>query len=248
MVPTYAKQDSVNYRLAVMWHQIAVRFRNYNDYLLLAGTNEVMVAGDYSTPKVEYYTVQNGFNQVFVNTVRSSGGHNVYRHLIVQGYNTNIGYTNSFFVVPNDITSNRLMAEVHYYDPYDFTLNTSSSITQWGMNATDPAKTETWANESYADGQFQLMKTKFIDNGIPVILGEYGAITRLNLGSSALNSEYAGYRLYYMQYITQSLVSHGLVPIYWDNGGTGNNGMGLFNRSTGAVAYHDIIKAIMAAK
>jgi endoglucanase len=248
MVPTYAKQDSVNYRLAVMWHQIAVRFRNYNDYLLFAGTNEVMVAGDYSAPKTEYYTVQNSFNQTFVNTVRSSGGRNTYRHLIVQGYNTNIDYTNNFFVTPADPTANRLMVEVHYYDPYDFTLNTSSSITQWGQNATDPSKTETWANESYVDGQFQKMKTKFIDNGYPVIMGEYGAIARLNLGSTALNDEYAGYRLYYMQYISQSAVSHGLVPFYWDNGGTGNNGMGLFDRNTGAKAYPDIINAIVSAK
>jgi endoglucanase len=243
--PTNAQQQYVNNRLAAMWRQIAVRFRNYNDHLLFAGTNEIMVTNNYNAPTKEYYTVQNSFNQTFVTTVRSTGGRNYYRYLLVQGFNTNIDYTVSYFAIPSDVTENRLMVEVHYYDPYDFTINTNSSITQWGKNATDPRKTETWANESYADGQFQKMKTNFIDKGYAVILGEYGVIARLNLGSTALNNEYAGYRLYYMDYITGSMFKHGLVPFYWDNGYTGNNGLGIFNRSTGAQAYPDIIKAII---
>jgi endoglucanase len=245
--PTYADSAYTNHRLAVMWKQISIHFRDYNDHLLFAGTNEVMVTNNYNTPTKEYYTVQNGFNQIFVNTVRSTGGRNYYRYLLVQGFNTNIGYTVSYFSQPVDATPNRLMVEVHYYDPYDFTLNTSSNITQWGKNATDPSKTETWANESYADGQFQKMKDNFIDKGDAVILGEYGVIARLNLGSSVLNAQYAGFRRYYMQYITSSLCKHGLIPFYWDNGSTGNDGMGIFNRSNGSKAYPDIIQTIVNA-
>ena len=244
--PTYADSAYVNNRLAAMWKQIAIYFRNYGDHLLFAGTNEVMVEGDYSAPKKEYYTVQNSFNQTFVNTVRSTGGRNYYRYLLVQGFNTNIDYTVSYFTAPTDVTPNRLMVEVHYYDPYNFTINTGNGFTtQWGKNAT--IKTDTWANESYADNQFQKMKAKFIDNGYAVILGEYGVVARLNLGSDSLNAVCAGYRKYYMEYVTGSMFKHGLVPIYWDNGYTGNNGMGIFNRSTGAQAYPSIIKAIMEA-
>jgi endoglucanase len=246
MQPTYAKQEYVNKRLSAMWRQIAVRFRNYNDRLLFAGTNEVMVDGDYGTPKPEYYTVQNSFNQTFVSTVRSTGGRNAYRHLVIQGFNTNIDHTVNFFKPPVDVIANRLMVEVHYYDPYNFTLNENTSITQWGKNARDPSKTETWANESYADGQFQKMKSSFIDKGYAVILGEYAAIARLSLGNAVANSEYAGYRKYYIQYITKSAVDHGLIPFYWDNGSTGDKGTGIFDRSTGAAAYRDIIEAITA--
>lgn len=243
--PTYAKQKEVNDRLAAMWEQIAVYFRDYDDHLLFAGTNEVHVG--YNTPTKEYYTVQNSFNQTFVNAVRSTGGRNHYRHLLVQGYNTNIDHTNNYFIMPTDVVDKRLMVEVHYYDPYDFTLNTSSNITQWGKYATDPNKTQTWANEAWADGQFQKMKTKFIDKGYGVVLGEYGVIARLNLGSDALNNEYEGYRKYYMNYVTGSMVRHGLVPYYWDNGGTGNYGFGIFNRLNGVQEYPDIVKAIMDA-
>lgn len=244
MQPTYAKQAYVNDRLAKMWKQIAIRFRNYNDYLLFAGTNEVMVDGDYGTPRLEYYTVQNSFNQTFISTVRSTGGKNTYRHLVVQGFNTNIDHTVNFFKTPTDPTANRMMVEVHYYDPYNFTLNETPTIVQWGKNATDPSKTETWANEAWADAQFQKMKTNFIDKGYAVILGEYAAMARLNLGSTAANTEHAGYRKYYMEYITQSAASHGLVPFYWDSGFTGDKGSGLFNRNNGVKAFPEIIKAI----
>jgi endoglucanase len=244
MQPTSTQQAYVNNRLALMWKQIAIRFRDYDDHLIFAGMNEVMVNGDYGTPKPAYYAAHNSYCQTFVRIVRSTGGRNVYRHLAVQGFNTNIGYTLSGFIIPTDVTQNRLMIEVHYYDPYNFTINTGTGYTtQWGNNAT--IKTDTWANESYADGQFQSMKTKFIDKGYAVILGEYGVIARLTLGSDALNASFAGYRRYYVQYITRSLERYGLVPFWWDAGSTDNNGTGIFNRSTGAQAYPDIIKAIV---
>jgi endoglucanase len=241
MQPTYDDQDYVNKRLAAMWLQIARHFRDYDDHLLFAGTNEVMVEGDYGTPTKEYYTVQNGFNQTFLTTVRSTGGRNAYRYLVLQGFNTNINYTVSFAVMPDDVIENRMMMEVHYYDPYNFTLNENSTITQWGKDATDPSLTETWANEAYADTQFQKMKSNFIDKGYAVILGEYGAISRTDV------PQHAEYRRYYIEYITQSLVGHGLVPFYWDNGYTGNRGFGIFNRTTGEQTEPDIVKAITGA-
>jgi len=244
IVPTYAKQDSVTKQLAAMWKQIAIRFRDYDDHLLFAGTNEVMYPGDYGTPKKEYYTVQNSYNQTFVNTVRSTGGRNYYRHLLVQGFNTNINYTYSYFVIPSDVVDKRLIVEVHYYDPWEFTIREDNIITQWGKYATDSKKTVTYANESYADAQFNKMKTKYVDKGYGVVVGEYGAISRLNLGSDAFNNEYAGYRSYYVNYITASIIKHGLVPMYWDNGGTGNYAFGIFNRLTGVTEYQDILKAI----
>jgi endoglucanase len=243
MQPNSAHQAYVNNRLALMWKQIAIHFRNYGDHLIFAGMNEVMVHGDYGTPEASYYSAHNSYIQTFVTTVRSTGGRNVYRHLAVQGYNTNIGYTVSGLIIPFDVTPYKLMVEVHYYDPYNFTINTGSGFTtQWGNNAT--VKTDIWANEDWVDTQFQSMKTKFIDKGYAVILGEYGVIARLNLGSDTLNAAFAEYRRYYVQSITRSLEKHGLVPFWWDNGGTGNNGMGIFNRSTGTQAYPDIIRAI----
>lgn len=241
MQPTAAQQTYVNNRLTIMWSQIATRFSNYDDRLLFAGTNEVMVDGDYGTPTAEYYTVQNSFNQTFVNTVRATGGKNATRHLVVQGFNTNIDHTVNFAKIPTDTVSNRLMMEVHYYDPYNFTLNTESNITQWGKNATNPSATETWANESYTDAQFQKMKVNFVDKGVGVILGEYGVVSRTNV------ADHEAYRVYWNEYITKSAYTHGLVPVYWDNGYGGNGGMALFDRASGAQLYPNLIQAIVKA-
>ena len=238
MQPTYEEQDEVNTRLDTMWTQIATNFRDYGPKLLFAGTNEVMVEGNYDTPTEEYYSVQNSFNQTFVDAVRSTGGKNVYRYLVVQGFNTNINHTVNFAEIPEDVVDQRLMMEVHYYDPYNFALNADSDLTQWGSIATDPSKTEDWANESYVDDQFQKMKTNFIDEGIAVILGEYGAIARTNI------AEHEQYREYYLDYVTESAQSAGLVPFYWDNGDQGQNGFAIFNRSTGEILYPEMVEAL----
>jgi endoglucanase len=239
--PTYAQQSAVNSRLTKFWTQIGNTFKYYDDYLLFAGTNEIMVTGVYTAPTTENITVQNSFNQTFVNAVRATGGNNAVRHLVVQGYNTNIDYTYATNTIPTDTVATRLMMEVHDYDPYDFTLNTDSKIWQWGSIATDSAATETWANEAYVDGQFQKMKSRFIDHGVAVILGEYAA---------SLRSEYDApgkYRTYWDQYLTKSAFEHGVVPIYWDSGSTANHASGLFDRSTGNQTYPTTISAIVNA-
>ena len=239
MQPTYDQQNYVNDRLERMWKQIATHFRDYGDHLLFAGTNEVMKEGDYGTPTKEYYTVQNSFNQTFITTVRKTGGKNVFRYLVVQGFNTNIDHAVNFAQLPEDVVEDRMLMEVHYYDPYNFALNENSNISQWGSIATDPSLTETWANEAYVDNQFNKMKTKFIDKGIGVILGEYGAIARTNVEG------YKVYRKYYLEYITQSAVNSGLTPVYWDNGYTGNHAFGLFDRATGTQAHPELIDVIV---
>lgn len=241
MQPTQAQQTYVNNRLRKFWTQIATNFRNHDDYLLFAGTNEVMVDGDYGTPTVEYYTVQNSFNQTFVDAVRATGGNNAVRHLVVQGFNTNIDHAYNFATLPTDSASGRLMMEVHYYDPFNFALNENSQIWQWGSIATNPAATETWANESWVDAQFQKMRARFVDQGVPVIVGEYGAILRTEYDPAGTH------RKYWDEYITRSAYQRGLVPVYWDNGYSSNHQFGLFNRATGAQAFPDVISAIVNA-
>jgi endoglucanase len=242
MQPTYAQQPTANARLTKFWTQIAKAFEDYDDHLLFAGTNEVMVDGDYSAPTTEYCTVQRGFNQAFVNAVRATGGNNAKRHLVVQAFNTNIDHALSCnATLPSDTTASRLFMEVHYYDPFNFTINENSSIWQWGSIATDPSATETWANEPYVDAQFQKMKSAFVDKGVPVLLGEYAAMLRTEQDPAGT------YRTYWDRVITRSAFQHGLVPVYWDNGYPDNHQMGLFNRATGAQAFPEVISAIVGA-
>ncbi|HEY9109090.1 MAG TPA: glycoside hydrolase family 5 protein, partial [Roseateles sp.] len=235
METTYAAQQANNAHLTKVWQQIAANFKDYDDYLLFAGMNEVGKSNTvWGQPKAqEWLDVVNGYNQVFVNTVRASGGNNAKRHLVVQGYETNIDISYTSTVLPTDTIANRLFFEIHYYDPYNFTLNGDSNQWQWGASGTDPNR-ETWANEPYVDAEFQKMKTRFVDQGVPVIVGEYGAY---------LKPAYPGmapYRKAWAQYVTRAAFTRGLVPMWWDTGE-------MFDRNTGAVKTPDEISTIVNA-
>ena len=231
--PTEKHQAAANAKLRQFWTQIATNFRNVDDHLLFAGTNEVGVEGEYGTPTDENAKFQNGFNQIFVDAVRATGGRNKNRLLVVQAYNTDIDNAVKFNVkLPTDSAKDRLALEVHYYSPYNFTLNDKSNIWQWGKSATDPAATETWANEEYLDGQFEKMRTTFINRGVPVILGEYCAGMKPNF--PGMDS----YRKLWDAAVTRSAWTHGAIPMYWDTGG-------LFDRISGAAKDPDVIRQIV---
>jgi len=245
--PLYANQVDVNKKQKALWEQIAVYFRNYDEHLLFAGTNEVHA--NYGNPTTENITVQQSFNQTFVDAVRSTGGKNKYRNLIVQAYNTNITHANNYMTMPTDAAgvTNRLMAEVHFYDPYDFTLdNSATSKYLWGADFAGNPNCSTWGQEAWVDEAFGIVKTKFIDNSIPVILGEYGLMYRSSLPEPALTSHKQA-RVNYLHYVNQAAKAKGLKTFYWDSGFTGNGGSGLFNRATGAQVYADAIDAIVSA-
>lgn len=234
--PTYAKQFAVNSKQKAFWEQIAVNFRDYDEHLLFAGTNEVHSSTD---PTTENHIVQQSFNQTFVNAVRSTGGRNYYRNLVIQAYNTNIDLAVSKLVISNDNVDNRLMVEVHYYDPWEFcgleadaTWATVKNL--WGVDYAQYGPIAEWGQESWVLTQFQKMKTNFVDEGYPVILGEYGVTRRSALTGSTLQ-HHLDSRAYYYRYVTQQAKNFGLVPFVWDNGSTGNLGCGIFNRNNGTV-------------
>lgn len=243
--PDNTHKEEINTKLAALWKQIAKNFRDYDDRLLFAGTNEVHMDGDYSNmPEQEYTDVQNSFNQTFVTTVRATGGRNTYRQLVVQAYNTNIAIACDRLVMPDDPTPNRLMAEVHFYDPYDFALKEDEPYkTQWGQGYTDVSD---WGQEAWVDETFGKMKTNFVDRGIGVILGEYGAVLRTSLPEDKL-AGHVDSRDYYLHYVTRAAKQNGLVPFYWDNGNAGDKGFALFNRNTAEVAYPETVQKLMTA-
>jgi endoglucanase len=206
--PLYSYQASVNEKQQAYWTQIASYFKSYDSHLLFAGTNEVHA--DYGTPTAEHIKVQESYNQTFVDAVRATGGNNTNRNLIVQTYNTNMWHGLDYFTMPTDVVNNHLFVEVHYYDPYDFTLNTSGSCLYWGSPYPEQSACN-WAQENYVNDLFAQVKAKWPDNGIPVIMGEYGVIKRTSLSGQQLIDHIAS-REYYLEYITDAAVNIGMTP------------------------------------
>lgn len=91
------------------------------------------------------------------------------------------------------------------------------------------------------DAEFQKLKTRFINQRVPVIMGEYAASGRTEYDPAG------NYRTSWDQCITKSAFQHGLVPIYWDSGSTANHASGPFTRTTGVQAFPATIAAVVNA-
>ena len=242
-------QTKIKAKYKACWEQIADRFKNYDEHLIFESMNEEF-DGTYGTPNKTAYNNINDYNQIFVDTVRQTGGNNDRRWLLIPGWNTNINYTadNYGFVLPtdqylsSDIASGekRIMISVHYYDPWDFCGTESADKTQWGSEATNQSKVPTWGDESYMASQFKKMNDKFVSQGYGVIIGEFGAINKANYDSrnKACRADYYQKVCYYAK-------QYELVPVAWDNGFDGDYGFCLINRYSCQVTHQDIIDAMM---
>ncbi|WP_171056404.1 cellulase family glycosylhydrolase [Paenibacillus sinopodophylli] len=243
-------QTTITAKYQKVWQQIANTFVNYDEHLIFESMNETF-DGTYGTPNTTYYSNLNTYNQIFVDTVRQTGGNNSARWLLVPGWNTNIDYTvgNYGFVLPTDnyrsstipSSEKRIMISVHYYSPWDFAGEESSTITQWGATATNNSKKSTWGQEDYLESQLKSTYDKFVTQGYPVVIGEYGSIDK-----TAFDSTNHTYRAAFAKAVSSAAKKYGSIPVYWDNGYNGQYGFGLFNRSTLAVTQQGIIDAIMS--
>lgn len=243
-------QTTIKAKYQKVWQQVANTFINYDEHLIFESMNEEF-DGTYGTPNTTYYSNINAYNQIFVDTVRQTGGNNSARWLLIPGWNTNIDYTaGSYgFTLPSDTyrsstvpsSEKRIMISVHYYSPWDFCGEESGTITQWGATATNSAKKSTWGQEDYLDSQLKAMYSKFATQGYPVVIGEFGAVDKTTTDS--INNTY---RAAFAKAVCSTAKKYSSVPVYWDNGYNGQYGFGLFNRSTNAITQQGIIDAIMS--
>ncbi|MCL1878218.1 MAG: glycoside hydrolase family 5 protein [Defluviitaleaceae bacterium] len=169
--------DGRMHQFTRFWDQIAERFEDYGDKLMFSAMNE---EGGWNSVwnrwsgsdegKAESYEMLNLLNQTFVDLVRASGGNNPYRHLLIGGYHTDFELTvDPLFEMPTDPV-NRLAVSVHYYTPAVFAVLESDA--SWGRVRMD------WGTDEDFEELNRLMdmvQHRFIDNGIPVILGEFGS-------------------------------------------------------------------------
>lgn len=243
---TTAKKEENNARQKAFWEQIATHLRDYDEHLLFASANEPNV--DNATEMA----VLDSYHQTFVNAVRSTGGKNTYRTLVVQGPRTDIEKTDELMnTLPTDTTTDRMMVEVHYYSPWQFTGLTEDAswgtmFYYWGADyhsTTDSSRNATWGEEDYLNAMFDLMKTKFVDKGIPVILGEFGPMRRSSLTGDDLTLHLDS-RAFHLKYVVQQAKVYGMLPFYWDNGGIDNHSSGIFNRSDNTVFDQQALTAL----
>ena len=226
-----------------LWTQIADRFKDYDKHLVFCGANEAGQDTQASADALKAYM------QTFIDVVRASGSNNANRVLVVQSPGTDIDRAVKYCAgnLPKDKVADRMMLEVHCYDPSDFTILQNDG--EWGANSkvryfwgqdyhTGTDRDCTWGEENHIDTQMQKLKANFVDKGIPVIIGEFGCGRRRSFVASIDEDRHRASRCYYHSYIVKSAKTNGAVPFLWD---TPNE---MFNRQTGAVIGPDNLAAI----
>lgn len=158
--------------------------------------------------------------------------------------------------MPKDVVPGRMMMELHYYTPYNFTGLTEDAdwgkvYYYWGkdnLNPDDPEHCPSYGDELFAIQHFDMAKRQFVDNGIPIIMGEYGCNRKDGLfTNSMIDSLHHKSRMDWLYFITKNALEYGFIPVYWDNGGIGVPSMGLYNRLNGKAYDREAVDVIMKA-
>ena len=220
-----------------IWTQLAERFQDYDEHLIFESMNEPRLKEtsyewyfNATEPQcVESAECINKLNQVFVDTVRASGGQNETRYLMVPGYDASPeNAVNDFFTLPEDTADNRIIVSAHAYTPYTFALQIGGTPTfTLGSN-----------NQTGEINRFiTSLYNTYISQGIPVVIGEFGALDQKGNLQDRVN---------FAAFYTTAASARNIPCCWWDNHAFSGNGelFGLIDRKTCEWRYPEIAQAI----
>ncbi len=213
--------------LRAVWKQIAAEFADYDQRLIFEGMNEPREVGgsaDEWDGNAKCYNIINQLNAAFVDTVRSvKSPYRQTRMLMVPDYAASSKssiYSN--LIIPkalgsidadNDGDDDYVAVSLHAYSPYSFAMGNGDH--------SDFSSADDYELENMFSG----MQAKFLQEDIPIVIGEFSAS---NYGYDSARVSWAEA---YMKYATE----YGIPCVLWDNNVEANNGgeaHGYINRST----------------
>lgn len=207
--PTESEYAADSAKLRAIWKQISERFKDYGDRLIFEGMNEPRTIGsamEWMGGTPEERAVINKYEQDFVDTVRATGGNNALRTLLITSYAASVeDAAINDVVVPQ---GENIGISLHAYAPWSFANGDSSS----------------W-NQSELDALFSKLKSKFVDNGTPVLMTEFGAVAK--------NSSSTRAPLY--EYYVSAAKNCGIKCFIWDNNladSSEESSFGVFDRES----------------
>lgn len=226
--------DKIWEKFRGLWTTIAERFKNYDEHLIFESMNEIQGGKwDQEEAGTQFGVNINTANQIFVDTVRSTGSNNSRRWLSIPPWGTRIAVAINAekygFEMPKDTLEDpRIMLAVHDYAPVNKCLN--------GTSREDNDIILSDVIDCYEDN-FIALNENYVAKGIPVVLGEYGAVDKDNTPQREL----------YCEGVNVLAKKHKIVGVYWDDGGVDDNAFALVDRSKNAIrqGYESISYALM---
>ena len=204
-----------------MWTQIANRFQEYSDRLIFESANEELGtrlnstddykgSGYYAKDDLDsLYKLTNKINQTFVDIVRSTGGNNARRFLLIAGYDTDISKTCDLrYKMPTDTIDSHLMVSIHYYSPATYCI-VDNPKNSWGYDASWGTDKDIKALQS----ELSQMRISFVNKGYPVIIGEYGVTDTKISENNFVRKE--GRDLFFRS-VCEFALENNMCPILWD--------------------------------
>lgn len=248
--------DGICAEQKAIWTQVANKLSGYDEHLLFAACNEPGM-NETSGSETKWGTTAGTsaiarlieYEQIMIDAVRATGGNNAKRCIAVQGLGTSISSTYTYMTsLPTDEVEDRLLVEVHYYEPYQFCLMTEDA--SWGnvfyyygednYDTSDTSHNPTWGEvDDWLIPQMAKMTEQFVDKGYPVIIGEFGCDFRSTSTYTDMDQDKHDASVsYFCEAVTREAKNAGCIPFFWETGS-------VFNRSTGVVKRQDVIDGIM---
>ena len=213
--------QSVATEVSAVWKQIATAFKSFDSHLMYECFNEPNKAGGGNTTVAQ--TDLNMYLEACFKAIRDTGGANATRIVMIQPVGASPIQSGiqsmqkvSFINDPN------LIISLHTYYPTNFGL--SETPYAWGSSSD---------YTSMQDSITQQIRVWLPTQ--PIVIGEWGSM------GAQTTSNRAAHALAYSQDVTTA----GMVPLWWDNGGSGSGSFAIFDRNTGAQTYPTIVSGIM---
>jgi endoglucanase len=196
------QHDAVMAQYTATWTQIAERFKDYPQELSFESVNEVGFDETWSPGSDADHVHMAELNSTFHEIVRSSGGGNADRLLVLPTLHTGAdqGDMDALAAEIEALDDPMLAATTHNYSFWPFSVNVAGY----------PSYNEEVQNLLVEN--FQSQVDTFVSKGIPVIIGEYGLLDNYE------NKVERGEALKFFEHFGYLARTTGITTMWWDNG------------------------------
>ena len=190
-------------RFEAIWEQLAEHFLDYGSDLMFESINEPRFA-PYDDGEAQALNYLDDLNNRFYEIVRNSGGNNETRPIVIPTLHTGSDqiYLDRLSAWLEEKNDPYTIATIHYYGFWPFSVNIAGHTT-FDQSTIDELH-----------DTFDRVHNQFSQNGIPVVIGEFGL---LGFDQNVYTIQ-QGEKLKYFEYMIHYAQEKDLVHMLWDNG------------------------------